>query len=188
MKGLRLPRTQQERGAAQDMAQPAEGGVVETLVGYRLQAAPELALRRLFDAHAALACAAGGAGVTTLDEPGLARCLVSLGAKRDYCTQYFRAFDLNDDRRVDWTEFVLGLVAMDPTTFHGDAWGEQRSRYIFRTYDLNGDGMLDSTELQHLVRHLRRARGEPETAVAVRDEVALVLREHAHGPAGDNPR
>ena len=35
-----------------------------------------------------------------------------MGAKREYCTQYFKAFDHNQDGFVDYQEFLLGVVAM----------------------------------------------------------------------------
>lgn len=122
----------------------------------------------IFRSHAAAAC-------MTLHE--FTEALTSLGAKREYCTQYFKAFDRAGDGTVNTTEFMLGVVAMDNQTYHGGHWAEQRSQYIFRTYDLNGDGFLDYGEMLHLVRHLRRGRKESE-AVA---DIEAQARELAEG-------
>ena len=42
--------------------------------------------------------------------------LTQLGAKREYCTQFFKAFDLSNSGVVDLEEFVFGIVAMDNET------------------------------------------------------------------------
>lgn len=44
--------------------------------------------------------------------PEFTELLTSIGAKREYCTQYFKAFDRNQDGLVDYEEFLLGTVAM----------------------------------------------------------------------------
>jgi Ca2+-binding EF-hand superfamily protein len=44
--------------------------------------------------------------------PGFTDVLTSAGAKREYCTQFFKAFDRNHDGFVDYDEFLLGMVAM----------------------------------------------------------------------------
>jgi hypothetical protein len=38
--------------------------------------------------------------------------LTSLGAKREYCTQYFKAFDLAGDGAIGASDFLMGIVAM----------------------------------------------------------------------------
>ena len=38
--------------------------------------------------------------------------LTNAGAKREYCTQFFKAFDRNNDGVVDYDEFLIGMVAM----------------------------------------------------------------------------
>jgi hypothetical protein len=43
---------------------------------------------------------------------GFTEVLTSAGAKREYCTQFFKAFDRNHDNFVDYDEFLLGMVAM----------------------------------------------------------------------------
>ena len=44
--------------------------------------------------------------------PGFTEVLTRAGAKREYCTQFFKAFDRNHDGFVDYDEFLLGMVAM----------------------------------------------------------------------------
>ncbi len=50
---------------------------------------------------------------------------------------YFYAFDLTHKSIISFTDFVLGLAAMEPLTQHGGVPAEQRCRYIFRYYSYN---------------------------------------------------
>ena len=54
----------------------------------------------------------GGCILQKLTTPEFIELLTSMGAKREYCTQYFKAFDHNQDGFVDYQEFLLGIVAM----------------------------------------------------------------------------
>ena len=40
----------------------------------------------------------------------------------------------DEGRRLGFEDFLLGLVAMDPTTAHGGLWNGLRAQYIFRRY------------------------------------------------------
>ena len=66
-----------------------------------------------------------------------------------------------------------------PADLAGDSghWGEQRSQYIFRTYDLNGDGFLDYGEMLHLVRHLRRGRKESEAVAEIELQARTLIED-----------
>jgi hypothetical protein len=44
--------------------------------------------------------------------PEFTELLTSAGAKREYCTQFFRAFDRNHDGLIDYDEFLLAIIAM----------------------------------------------------------------------------
>jgi hypothetical protein len=50
-----------------------------------------------------------------------------------------------------------------------------RARYIFRTYDVNGDGCLDIAEMVHLIRHLRRGRGDSTAPEEVQQEAVAIM-------------
>lgn len=117
--------------------------------------------------------AAGGADSLGLD--GFTDVMVWLHVPREYSRQYFKAFDLDNDGALDFREFLLGLIAMDPTTSHDGMWAEMRARYIFRTYDVDENRQLDLAELTHLVRHLRRGRGDSTRPHEIEAEAVGVM-------------
>ena len=53
----------------------------------------------------------------------------------------FHSFDLTQRGVLSFSEFLLGLAALEPNTQHGGTPAEQRCRYIFRyyTYDPSGE-------------------------------------------------
>ena len=115
------------------------------------------------------------AGADRLSLDAFTDVMVWLHVPREYCRQYFKAFDLDQDGTVDYREFLLGLIAMDSTTEHEGMWAEMRARYIFRTYDVNENRRLDLAELTHLVRHLRRGRGDSTRPHEIEAEAFSVM-------------
>jgi Ca2+-binding EF-hand superfamily protein len=55
--------------------------------------------------------------------------------------------DVNNRGAVDLVEFANAAVCFDPASPHDSAIGEERIKYIFRVYDLNGDGKIDASEV-----------------------------------------
>ena len=45
----------------------------------------------------------------------------------------------SDGAPLSFDDFIIALVAMDPTTAHGGVWNGLRAQYTFRTYDLDED-------------------------------------------------
>lgn len=84
----------------------------------------------------------GSLGVNTNSSAGLS------GVNMHDFRALFRAFKVNLKPYVTFHELLLGLAAMDRSTAHGGQSGELRCSYIFRYYDTNGDGKLDSSELK----------------------------------------
>ena len=95
---------------------------------------------------------------------------------------------------IGFEDFLLGLVAADPTTAHAGVWNGLRAQYIFRQYDADRDGVLSLDELSLLTRDVHAAYGRaPLTARAQRAEASLVLDElgcppQPRSPAGPLPR
>mmetsp|Transcript_20184 Transcript_20184/g.77280 ORF Transcript_20184/g.77280 Transcript_20184/m.77280 type:complete len:687 (+) Transcript_20184:163-2223(+) len=113
-----------------------------------------------------------------LTEEQFTNIMLTLGVSEGYCHRYFQAFDLNGNERVDWPEFLMGLAGMDPYTQHGGAWNVERGKYIFRVYDLDGDGRITTTDFLHMIRHIRRGQGlgvDPAEVHEHAREVARVL-------------
>lgn len=71
-----------------------------------------------------------------------------LGLNQHHMRSLYRAFKFNRMPYVTFHELLLGLAAMDRSTAHGGHSGELRSSYIFRYYDSNSDGQLNSEELK----------------------------------------
>ena len=87
--------------------------------------------------------------------------------------RYFKAFDLDDSGVVDYREFLIGLISLDLATAHGGVLGEQRTLYIFRVFDEDGDGYLSLAEFESMIAAIRSARGQaagsPEEAIRVQE-------------------
>lgn len=63
----------------------------------------------------------------------------------------FRAFDVNGVGHLSHKHIITGLAAMNICTQHGGPPGEVRCRYIFRFYDSNDDGTLETCEFRYLL-------------------------------------
>eukprot|EP00808_Paulinella_micropora_P019553 g8666.t1 len=80
-----------------------------------------------------------------------------------YAQQYYRAWDLDGNGSIDFREFCLGLLVMDPDIPRnpGKQWLRCRLEMIFRFYDLDNDGILNMSNFIHLVRHMLRMARRP---------------------------
>lgn len=61
------------------------------------------------------------AGKAALDLASFTDVMVWLKVPDVYCVQYYKAFDLDANGSIDFREFVLGMTAMDHSTWHGKA-------------------------------------------------------------------
>lgn len=91
----------------------------------------------------------------------------------------FRAFDANESGYLSFSNFILGLAAMEPCTTHGGPPAEQRCRFIFRYYDNDSDGVLHTPEFRRLVVDIRTLKHLPITDEAVEEEVQNGLKAMA---------
>ncbi|KAJ8328028.1 hypothetical protein BDV3_005346 [Batrachochytrium dendrobatidis] len=56
-------------------------------------------------------------------------------------------FDLDGRNEIDFRQFLSVL-----SVFSKDAKREEKLNFAFRIYDVNGDGLLDKTDLTHIVK------------------------------------
>ncbi|CAF4714426.1 unnamed protein product, partial [Rotaria magnacalcarata] len=61
---------------------------------------------------------------------------------------YFRAFDSQKNSYLTYTDYLIGLAAMDPNTSHGGTPAELRCRYIFRFYNAKSTGLMSIEEFR----------------------------------------
>ncbi|CAF0842718.1 unnamed protein product [Didymodactylos carnosus] len=72
---------------------------------------------------------------------------------------YFRAFDSQQKSYLTYSEYLLGLAALDPNTSHGGAPAEQRCRYIFRFYNTTNSGSISIDEFRELHADVQNLKG-----------------------------
>lgn len=90
------------------------------------------------------------------------------GARLDTIPALFRAFDARKRNYLSFKDLLHGLAALEPCTQHGGLPAEMRCRYMFRYYDINGDGFLQFDEFKALVKDIRDHKGLPN------DEASLI--------------
>ena len=102
---------------------------------------------------------------------GFTRLLVDeLGEDVQDCARYYAAFvqeepqPLASGDGMTFEQFALGMQAMSWQTEHGGEWGLLRLRYIFRFFDVDGDGMLSLDEFKALVHRILIASHHPSAA------------------------
>ncbi|KNC48981.1 serine/threonine protein phosphatase [Thecamonas trahens ATCC 50062] len=94
-----------------------------------------------------------------LDEPAFVELMASLGVSAAKAALYFAGFNTASPRgRVDYHQFEVGIIAMDPHTPHGGAWGAERLTYIFSLYDTDGDGTISGSEFAAMLADIATAR------------------------------
>ncbi|CAF0822203.1 unnamed protein product [Adineta steineri] len=73
-----------------------------------------------------------------------------IGLEKNKIQSYFRAFDGQQNCYLTFTDYLLGLAAMDPNTSHGGTPAEIRCRYIFRFYNIANNGSMSIEEFRNL--------------------------------------
>ena len=130
--------------------------------------------RSVYESLPSVEGAAGATATTTF--------LATLGVPATMEVHYYRA--MLRGTRLTFYDFLVALVAMDPTTAHGGVWNGLRAQYVFRVYDHDGDGELSATELAVLLGHVRLAYGQPSLEVEAEMAEAATLLEQLTGAAG----
>ena len=130
--------------------------------------------RSVYESLPSVEGAAGATATTTF--------LATLGVPATMEVHYYRA--MLRGTRLTFYDFLVALVAMDPTTAHGGVWNGLRAQYVFRVYDHDGDGELSATELAVLLGHVRLAYGQPSLEVEAEMAEAASLHEQLTGAVG----
>ena len=107
--------------------------------------------------------------------PEFVSALSEFGVSEPDARRYFRVFNHRGSERLNYREFVVGLVLMDQRTAHGGLLGEWRTKSIFRLYDEDGDGYLSRPELEDLVSQLRSSRQQSVSRAEVTEDVEQLL-------------
>ncbi|NXG70299.1 GUC1A protein, partial [Baryphthengus martii] len=71
----------------------------------------------------------------------------------EYVEQMFRTFDMNKDGYIDFMEYVAALSLI----LRGEL--EQKLRWYFKLYDVDGNGCIDRHELLNIIKAIRAING-----------------------------
>ncbi|KAE8596852.1 hypothetical protein XENTR_v10016264 [Xenopus tropicalis] len=86
----------------------------------------------------------------------------------------FRGFDKDNDSYISVTEWVEGLSVFLRGTL------EERIKYCFGVYDLNGDGYISREEMFHMLKNsLLKQPSEEDPDEGVKDLVEIALKKMA---------
>ncbi|KAJ1101023.1 hypothetical protein NDU88_006097 [Pleurodeles waltl] len=84
----------------------------------------------------------------------------------------FRAFDKDNDSYINVTEWVQGLSVFLRGTL------DERIKYCFDVYDLNGDGYISREEMFHMLKNsLLKQPTEEDPDEGVKDLVEITLKK-----------
>uniref|UniRef100_A0A670ZLG4 Calaxin n=1 Tax=Pseudonaja textilis TaxID=8673 RepID=A0A670ZLG4_PSETE len=84
----------------------------------------------------------------------------------------FRAFDKDNDSCVSVTEWVEGLSIFLRGTL------EEKMKYCFEVYDLNGDGYISREEMFHMLKNsLLKQPSEEDPDEGIKDLVEITLKK-----------
>ncbi|NP_001089695.1 EF-hand calcium-binding domain-containing protein 1 [Xenopus laevis] len=84
----------------------------------------------------------------------------------------FRGFDKDNDSFISVTEWVEGLSVF----LHGTL--EEKIKYCFGVYDLNGDGYISREEMFHMLKNsLLKQPSEEDPDEGVKDLVEIALKK-----------
>ncbi|KAG8576486.1 guanylyl cyclase-activating protein 1-like [Hyla sarda] len=75
------------------------------------------------------------------------------GEANSYIEQMFRTFDMNKDGYIDFMEYVAALSLV----LRGKI--EQKLRWYFKLYDVDGNGCIDRHELLNIIKAVRAING-----------------------------
>lgn len=75
------------------------------------------------------------------------------GNPEKFCDHVFRTFDADNNGHIDFKEFLLAIGVT------GSQSSEERLKWAFRMYDINGDGKIDRNEMVKIVQALYEMLG-----------------------------
>ncbi|XP_070396534.1 neuronal calcium sensor 2 [Dermacentor albipictus] len=81
------------------------------------------------------------------------RMFFTTGNPEKFCDHVFRTFDADNNGHIDFKEFLLAIGVT------GSQSSEERLKWAFRMYDINGDGKIDQAEMVKIVQALYEMLG-----------------------------
>uniref|UniRef100_A0A8D0G5V5 Calaxin n=1 Tax=Sphenodon punctatus TaxID=8508 RepID=A0A8D0G5V5_SPHPU len=120
-------------------------------------------------------------GIVGLDRNSFRNILhVTFGMTDDMIMdRVFRAFDKDNDSCVSVTEWVEGLSIFLRGTL------EEKIKYCFDVYDLNGDGYISREEMFHMLKNsLLKQPSEEDPDEGIKDLVEITLKKMDHDHDG----
>ncbi|XP_046892985.1 guanylyl cyclase-activating protein 1 [Hypomesus transpacificus] len=96
--------------------------------------------------------------------------LKNLSPRSDaYVKTMFATFDMNDDGYIDFMEYVAALSLV----MKGGV--QQKLRWYFKLYDVNGSGCIDRDELLIIIKSVRAINGHQEQELSAEDFTNMVF-------------
>nr|XP_048308419.1 EF-hand calcium-binding domain-containing protein 1 isoform X7 [Myodes glareolus] len=94
----------------------------------------------------------------------------------------FRGFDRDNDGCVSVTEWIHGLSLFLRGTL------EEKMKYCFEVFDLNGDGYISKEEMFHMLKNsLLKQPSEEDPDEGIKDLVEITLKKMAAHLSGPRP-
>lgn len=91
-------------------------------------------------------------------------------AKR-FAEHLFRTFDVNQDNRIDFREFICSLSITTRGTF------EEKLRWAFDVYDIDGNGAITKNEVLCIVKSINKMMGYINDRNASEEKILTIFRE-----------
>ncbi|CAH1113640.1 unnamed protein product [Psylliodes chrysocephalus] len=102
----------------------------------------------------------------------LSKVALDLGWAKESFQSLFFAADLHKRFGISFKEYLFLLAAIDPATTHGGAAAEIRSRYLFKFYDQDRDGLIKGDDFKSIITDLRKVKKSPLDPPAVAKEAS----------------
>ncbi|KAI1285043.1 Serine/threonine-protein phosphatase PP1 [Halotydeus destructor] len=105
-----------------------------------------------------------------MTKPSFANYMLRIGFEKETeMTRLFNAFSSNRQNFIQFREFLFGLIAMEASTVHEGFLAAERTRFIFRFYDSDNDGVLSEIDVLKMVTDIS-TQGKPVDAGFVEQE------------------
>lgn len=89
---------------------------------------------------------------------------------RKFAEHLFRTFDVNQDGRIDFREFICSLSITTRGTF------EEKLRWAFDVYDIDGNGSITRNEVIAIVKSINKMMGYINDKNASEERILDIFR------------